>query len=458
MKLFRSIAAMAVLFVGLVFNTACVFAGEAVADCPPPETEQITADESLIERDNNTENRLIAFSVLDDMEYPVDENGHTKQIKTSNNPDDQYIFTIDGDTISFTGKDSSDKIKFWPQLRLDGTNKLTQQIFSKKSDSSLSYNINVSSLADGTYMLNIYANDGTTNSYGAVVYNQITFVKNGSDSYFMVSADVYNNNIAFIEKNYRSPQYYLTQVFPSSYTKWVYTNDTVKGWAEEITAGCTTDYEKIRAVHDWVADNIYYDYDYFKGVESDTPLTPEDVYNKRYSVCQGYSNLSASLLRSIGIPCKVAEGYGKTGTTDWSEIPESSSNHAWNEAWLEDEKRWVIFDSTWDSGNKKGYETEYTLVEGASKKTYFDVSQQLFSGNHRVTDYARVLYSNLGNVNGDNAVDNGDVAAFLRHFGGIEGLSGSVLTESIADVDGNKTIDFADVIAVAKKIIFDKYV
>jgi transglutaminase/protease-like cytokinesis protein 3 len=337
---------------------------------------------------------------------------------------------------------------------------LDSSTFKKSSDNAVKKSFDISGIDDGSYDVRIYTSDTQYGKYKSYVYNLITLVKSDGDIYFQIPTEVYQINKDFIEKNYRSNDYYLHQNFPNDSTSWVYTNDTVKEIAEEITAGCTTDYEKIKAVHDWAADNIYYDYDYYTNRTTSTMLTPEDVYENKYSVCQGYADFCASLLRSLDIPCKVASGYAQSKANAWTDylINGSSTNHAWNEAWLADEQRWVIFDATWDSSNTKNKIDGEGLVTAARKDTYFDITPYVFAGNHKVVKYSQQLYTSLGNVNLDSKVDNADVAAFLKHFSGAAPLSDTALKAKYADVDGNLKIDFADVIATLKKIAFNKYV
>jgi hypothetical protein len=457
MKLFKLLSVA--IISAMLISTSVYADSVSITDCPPPsvETEVPTRTISAYASEPTVSPELY---MPNESAYPIDENGHTKQVTTSYNSSDYFTFTITDSVLTYYGVNSDDsKLYFWPQLKLS-SNALTQTLIKKSGNNIVKYSFDISSISDGNYDVEIYTSSTNYGTYNSYVYNQITLVKSGDDIYFQVPIEVYQINKDFIEKNYRSSDYYLHQTFPADYTKWVYTNDTVKGIAEEITAGCTTDYEKIKAVHDWAADNIYYDYDYYYSRTTSTPFTPEEVYANKYSVCQGYADFCASLLRSLDIPCKVASGYGKTGTSAWttSLINGSSSNHAWNEAWLADEQRWVVFDATWDSSNTKNKTAGAGLVTAARRDTYFDITPSVFAGNHKVVYYSQQLYTSLGNVNLDSKVDNADVAAFLKHFSGVASLSDTALQEKYADVDGNLKIDFADVIATLKKLAFDKYV
>jgi transglutaminase-like putative cysteine protease len=461
MKFFKFLAATSIIFASLFVGTS-IYADEAVpTDCPPPPVDTVTPSHGLTLY-STTPTVTVSSDVYlpNEDKYPVDESGHTQQVTTSYNPDNTYTFTVKDGVLTYYGIDkNSSVLSYWPHLT-STSNVLGQTIVAKSSNFSLVASYDISAIADGSYDVSLYTSNGQTKTYSGYIYRQVTLVKDGDDIYFQLSPEVYQINKDFTDKNYRSPEYYLYQAYPYDSKIWVYTNDTVKGWAEEITANCTTDYEKIKAVHDWVADNIYYDYDYYYSRTTSTPLSAEDVYNNKYSVCQGYADLSASLLRSLGIPCKVTSGYGKTGTSAWTSsiINGTSSNHAWNEAWLADEQRWVIFDATWDSTNKRNETSDSGSVKGDPKNIYFDITPYMFANSHKVVYCAQQTFPNLGNVNLSGSVDNADVAAFLKHFSGTESLSQTALQNKYADVDGNQRVDFLDVIATLKKIAFDKNV
>ena len=60
--------------------------------------------------------------------------------------------------------------------------------------------------------------------------------------------------------------------------------------SNEITAGLTGDYEKAQAIHRWVAENVVYDYEYFRGQKEHTYMSSEDVLEHKLAVCSGYAN------------------------------------------------------------------------------------------------------------------------------------------------------------------------
>lgn len=109
--------------------------------------------------------------------------------------------------------------------------------------------------------------------------------------------------------------------------------------AASIVDGVDDPYERVHAVHDWVAANIVYD---VAGARSGRP-GPNDAITtlkRREAVCLGYSNLMAALLRAAGCRVWVVIGNADNGI--------SVLRHAWNE--VEVDGRILSIDATWDAG------------------------------------------------------------------------------------------------------------
>ena len=172
--------------------------------------------------------------------------------------------------------------------------------------------------------------------------------------------------------------------------------------SKEIVAGYTDDYEKLKAIHDWVADNIAHDShifryatdDYYK--VSDRDYSAKGTLKSGISVCVGYANLTAALARSAGIPCKVVTGFiddFRNSTEQFHELftlykdylnsrdetmfSGIKSHHVWNEAFVNG--RWVILDTTWDS---KNIYRDGEIIKEKSGDQYFDIDLKTFSKTH----------------------------------------------------------------------------
>ena len=98
----------------------------------------------------------------------------------------------------------------------------------------------------------------------------------------------------------------------------------------------TTDYEKVKAIYDYVCANVTYDNGH---LADDTYLLKYTAYAALIngtSVCQGYALLMYRLLLEVGIDSRVIMGEANGGA------------HAWNIVKLGD--YYYDLDSTWDAG------------------------------------------------------------------------------------------------------------
>ena len=148
--------------------------------------------------------------------------------------------------------------------------------------------------------------------------------------------------------------YFLIDPYKSSMQTAQY--EELRKAAENAVAGCTTQYDKIKAITEFVADRTYYDYKYLNDKEKNpTNIEPYKVYKERRAVCGGYSFLVRTLLISVGIPCISIHG----------------NNHAYNAAYDSTNRRWIFVDATWCSKNK--YTVDDVFQYGGYSTRYFDM-------------------------------------------------------------------------------------
>lgn len=156
--------------------------------------------------------------------------------------------------------------------------------------------------------------------------------------------------------------------------------------AHKIVRHSYSNYDRILAVHDWVAGNIYYDYD---SIEDDSYKHQNhdalSVLTRKRTVCQGYSQLTTALLQAAGVHAVNMDCFALGLSTDggWEKFTNmiDKANHVITFAYADD--RWMMLDTTWDSDNeyrngvflhKSGY--------GVSHQ-YFDCTLAFFSYTHR---------------------------------------------------------------------------
>ncbi len=107
--------------------------------------------------------------------------------------------------------------------------------------------------------------------------------------------------------------------------------------ANAITEGCTTDYERVKAIYRWICANISYDTSY-------TIYHADECWDNKRGVCQAYSELFYYIARALDIRVDVISGYAKDydGKTD---------SHAWVYAETDKVRHvGVLIDPTWGAG------------------------------------------------------------------------------------------------------------
>jgi putative cell wall-binding protein/transglutaminase-like putative cysteine protease len=346
--------------------------------------------------------------------------------------DTQLRLNVEGFTIAI--KDNTVRVENLPKeedfdhiyLTISNQNSsenVFEEIISRDSDDSISANI--SGLPRGTYYIELY------NVYYGSSSN------NSDDDFYEDDDDYYEEDDYYENDEYYEDDYYYNRSYSYSYSSFLW-GDTasfswdgvsghftrsiqyerslgildkpyelasylqpsngmqsdapeIKALAQSIASGTGSNYEKVVAVHDWVAANIYYDYDAYLGkTEKASTDALTTLANKR-SVCDGYSTLTAALLRSLGIPTRHVSGLAVNSIvsnqtrTAWNDSTDTiTSNHAWNEAYIDG--RWVIIDTTWDSGNKweDGRASDSSGLRGSR---YLDPSLFFFARDHVAVRY-----------------------------------------------------------------------
>ena len=109
--------------------------------------------------------------------------------------------------------------------------------------------------------------------------------------------------------------------------------------AQVITEGCTTNRQKADAIGAWLSRNINYDVN--------TSAYASDTFYRREGNCLSYANLMMFLLRSLGIPAVVGDGWRGDMKTSSVELF-NYEGHAWCFVYLDGE--WVLYDPLWIEG------------------------------------------------------------------------------------------------------------
>ena len=126
---------------------------------------------------------------------------------------------------------------------------------------------------------------------------------------------------------------------------------------ESIITSSMSEYERVKAIHDWIVINVQYDY---AGLNSNT--LPQTAYNAdgalcyKSAVCQGYAEAFQLLCAKAGVQAYMMYGESGNSVDGWD-------SHAWNVVRIDGE--WYQIDCTWDDPLVNGM-----VVTGSSNLSY----------------------------------------------------------------------------------------
>ncbi len=228
---------------------------------------------------------------------------------------------------------------------------------------------------DGRYRLMVYFREAGEEEYLSYYDNIGLICENG---FWRIDIpEVYENNCKKYEKGrHLNPNDYLALTFQNEGEE-----NKIKEIATELTAGAESDYEKLKRINDYLAKNLYYDWDCYLGGCGQVERETVEIINSKKAVCAGYADIAQKLMRASGIPSRLVNGHVIWYYQDWDDVDHSKINHVWNEAYVDG--RWVTVDVTWNSTNvyKQG-----AYHEGRVKHLYFDPDLLAFSATHKIIE------------------------------------------------------------------------
>ncbi len=147
----------------------------------------------------------------------------------------------------------------------------------------------------------------------------------------------------------------------------------------------TTEYKKARTIHDYISDNITYDYE---NLEDKTYLLKFSAYAAlihKTAVCEGYATLYYRMLKEAGMDARVITGFGGKNVPQ-APVGEKDANHAWNIVKVG--KMYYYVDTTWDA---ERHDCEFFLkgekdFPEHKKMIYYDMPD--FKKAYRVSENA----------------------------------------------------------------------
>ncbi|WP_118132619.1 transglutaminase family protein [Oceanicella sp. SM1341] len=119
---------------------------------------------------------------------------------------------------------------------------------------------------------------------------------------------------------------------------------SIAAYARETLVPGESVIETVRRLTSRIHDDFTYDPEATK-----VDTTPRQAFDQRRGVCQDFTHVMISALRSLGIPAAYVSGYLRTEPPAGQERLEGAdAMHAWVRAWCGDAAGWIGFDPTND--------------------------------------------------------------------------------------------------------------
>ncbi|MCD8384466.1 MAG: fibronectin type III domain-containing protein, partial [Clostridiales bacterium] len=362
-KLKRLVALMLTLVMLLSTLPATALATDAEADVPAEETvavEEETADDEVASVEEETAVDEVAAvqeeTVVDEV-AAVEEETAAEEVATI---EDETV-TAEVAAVEEDSAEDNFFVRVNPlyedvidedDIDLDSEKETVQEaLCDSATTTAASYQPYSSAVAT---MRSYLANRTTsfTIYYYSTSYPSQSFIFSMVDDAMAHTGTSYQGDAIMWDWGYMSGSYgyetsggYYYTTLSLSYT--YYTTTSQESWVRtQISSivsslgltGMTT-YEKIKAIYDYICDNVVYDYAHLSNSSYTLQFTAYAALHNGTAVCQGYAVLFYRMALQAGIDARVVVGYA------WGD---ADAPHAWNIVQIG--SYYYNLDSTWDAG------------------------------------------------------------------------------------------------------------
>ena len=232
---------------------------------------------------------------------------------------------------------------------LERTSKQVKVIIEGPGGVSYTYNLRT----DGEYdVFPLTAGDG---SYSIGVFEQLEGTKYAAASSAKITVALADPFAPFIR--------------PNQYVNFN-RNSRTSGKAAELTLGVSGLTDIIAVVYNFVVENFSYDKQLAATVKSGYLPDVDAVLSREMGICFDYAAVMAAMLRSLGIPTKLAVGYAGEVYHAW--INAYSEETGWvNQVIFFDGKNWTLMDPTFASSANQSPDVMRYIGDGSNYSTKF---------------------------------------------------------------------------------------
>ena len=189
----------------------------------------------------------------------------------------------------------------------------------------------------------------------------------------------YSSSIKVIDGLITQLKINLLESYPDAFDDIAIVNSGIASAVSDIRSsrGSTSRYDTAKAIHDYICDNVTYDYDVLQTGDYAEDQTAAPLFGGgrrgKTFVCEGYSESFKLLCDRFGIPCVHVVGHG----------------HAWNYMQM-DNGKWYAVDVTWDDNDRHPPLYTYFLI-GSNTKGFGGTT---FKSNH-IEEYSIFYYGTI---------------------------------------------------------------
>lgn len=145
-----------------------------------------------------------------------------------------------------------------------------------------------------------------------------------------------------------------------------------------VTKKFSENSEKVRAIFDWIANNISLDVKAVRNGGNDK-MTSEEVLKTRKANSNGYAALFQDMCSVVKIRCLTVDGFIKKNTEQINDVPDEF-NHTWNVVQLgQSPETWYYVDPTLGTGYT---DEKITVFTKAFNDYYFFADKTIFNSQH----------------------------------------------------------------------------
>ena len=168
--------------------------------------------------------------------------------------------------------------------------------------------------------------------------------------------------------------YYKPPFAPDENLRLARSRINYKPVAKSLTEGCQSDYEKIRAIYQWMCATIDYDTSY-------RIHSADSCFRFRKGVCQAYCELFYRIATAAGVRVEIVEGKAK----GYNNV-ELDTGHGWIFAYTRKDHG-ILLDPAWGAGGVNGS----TFIRRDNPWIWFNVAPERLIMSHYPDDISYQL-------------------------------------------------------------------